>query len=193
MARRRPIHSYLYELGLPISGQLFARRYSPSRSKAGSLILLMSKPMKTLASIVFCTFAFGIASAQDAFIFRPGQSVYIVAVQGNLGDPSLSALDLAAEREIRDGFAKRATFSVAPSLSKADFVFFCVTEYKPNVKAKVLLNVLVLALKPADFESNRADLIKLRDSALWQSTRSARIKVKFKSVMEDFHDFAQKK
>jgi hypothetical protein len=146
-----------------------------------------------LVSFLMLTLLSSVGYAQDRFAFRPQQSVYIVAVQGNLGDPSLSALDLAAEKEIRDGFAKRATFNVAPSLSKADFVFFCITEYKPNVKAKVLLNVLALALKPDDFQNNRADLIKLRDLALWQSTRSAKVRVKFKSVMEDFHEFALKK
>ena len=146
-----------------------------------------------LLSFLMLTLLSSAGYAQDRFEFRPQQSVYIVAVQGNLGDPSLSALDLAAEKEIRDGFAKRDTFNVVPSLSKADFVFFCVTEYKPNVKAKVLLNVLALALKPDDFQNNRSDLVKLRDLALWQSTRSARVKVKFKSVMEDFHEFALKK
>ena len=149
--------------------------------------------MKLIAALTLCILVFPLASAQEGFSFKPEQSVYIVAVQGNLGDPSLSTLDLAAEKEIRNGFTKRATFNVAPSLAKADFVFFCVTEYKPNVKAQVLLNVLALALKPDDFQNNRSDLIKLRDLALWQSTRSARVKVKFKSVMEDFHEFALKK
>lgn len=149
--------------------------------------------MKIVPMLLLGFLCFDVANAQEQFTFHPQQSVYIVAVQGNLGDPSLSTLDLAAEKEIRDGFTKRATFNVASSLSKADFVFFCVTEYKPNVKAKVLLNVLALALKPDDFQANRSDLIKLRDLALWQSTRSARIKVKFKSVMEDFHEFALKK
>jgi hypothetical protein len=137
--------------------------------------------------------SFETSTAQENFRFRLQQSVYIVAVRGNTGDPTLSMLDLAAEKEIRDGFAKRATFKIAPSLSKADFVFFCVTEYKENVKARVLLNVLAIALKPDDFQTNRSDLVKLRDVALWQSTRSARVQVKFKAVMEDFHDFALKK
>lgn len=149
--------------------------------------------MKTILAPLLGLLCLGTSTAQENFTFHAEQSVYIVAVQGNLGDPTLSTLDLAAEKEIRNGFAKRATFNVAPSLSKADFVFFCVTEYKPNVKAQVLLNVLALALKPDDFQNNRADLLKLRDLALWQSTRSARVKVKFKSVMEDFHEFALKK
>jgi hypothetical protein len=137
-------------------------------------------------------FSFG-ARAQDSFTFRPQQSVYVVVVRGNTGDPSLSAIDLAGEKEIRDGFSKRGTFTIASSLSKADFVFFCVTEYKENVKASVLLNVLSMALKPDDFQQNRSDLMKLRDLALWQNTRSARVQVKLKSVMEDFHSFALKK
>ena len=149
--------------------------------------------MKIIALVVFCMLAVGTSAAQESFTFRPQQSVYIVAVRGNIGDPSLSTLDLTAEKEIRDGFEKRAIFKIAPSLSKADFVFFCITEYKENVKAKILLNVLAIALKPDEFQTNRSDLIKLRDLALWQSTRSAKVRVKFKSVMEDFHDFAQKK
>lgn len=109
------------------------------------------------------------------------------------GDPSMSTLDLAAEKDIREGFEKRATFNVVPSLSKADFVFLCITEYKENVKARVLLNVLAIALRPDDFKTNRSDLTQLRDFALWQSARSAKVRVKFKSVMDDFHDFAMKK
>jgi hypothetical protein len=132
------------------------------------------------------------APRQESFSFRAQQSVYIVAVRGNLGDPSLSQLDLASEKEIRDGFKKRGIFKIAPSLSNADFVLLCITEHRENVKAKVLLNVLSIALKPEDFQANRADLIKLRDLALWQNTRSAKARVKLKSVVEDFHDFAVK-
>jgi hypothetical protein len=149
--------------------------------------------MRIAALILFSVLAFDPSTAQERFTFRPQQSVYIVAVRGNTGDPTLSTLDLAAEKDIRDGFTKRATFNIAPSLSKADFVFFCVTEYKENVKARVLLNVLAIALKPDDFRTNRSDLVKLRDVALWQSSSSARVQVKFKSVMEDFHEFALKK
>jgi hypothetical protein len=130
------------------------------------------------------------APRQETFSFPTQQSVYIVAVRGNIGDPSLSTFDLAAEKEIRDSFKKRGIFTIALSLSKADFVFLCITEYRENVKAKVLLNVLSIALKPEDFQPNRADLIKLRNLALWQNTRSAKARVKLKSVMEDFHDFA---
>mgnify|MGYP003286958431 CR=1 FL=1 len=148
--------------------------------------------MKIITLALFCVLSVGRAAAQEGFSFRPQQAVYIVAVRGTIGDPSLSSLDLAAEKEIRDGFKKRGTFNIAPSLSKADFVFLCITEYKENVKAKVLLNVFSLALRPEDFQTNRADLIKLRDLALWQSTRSAKIRVKFKSIMEDFHEFAIK-
>ena len=145
------------------------------------------------ALFLFLLLSFETPAAQDGFTFRPQQSVYVVVVRGNTGDPSLSTLDLAAEKEIRDGFTKRASFTIAPSLSKADFVFFCVTEYRENVKAKVLLNILSLALKPDDFQNNRSDLVKLRDLALWQNTRSARARVQLKSVMEDFHAFALKK
>jgi hypothetical protein len=149
--------------------------------------------MRIAALLLFLALSFETSTAQENFGFRPQQSVYIVAVRGNTGDPTLSMLDLAAEKEIRDGFTKRSAFNVAASLSKADFVFFCVTEYKENVRARVLLNVLAIALKPDDFQTNRSDLVKLRDVALWQSTRSAKVQVKFKSVMEDFHDFALKK
>src|SRR5260370_19018857 len=114
--------------------------------------------------------AAGTSAAQESFAFRPQQSVYIVVVRGNLGDPSLSTLDLAAEKEIRDGFEKRAVFNIAASLSKADFVFLCITEYRDNTKARVLQNVLAVALRPEDFTTNRSDLTKLPDLALCQST-----------------------
>lgn len=149
--------------------------------------------MRIIALTIFCLLAVGTSAAQESFTFQPQQSVYIVAVRGNIGDPSMSTLDLAAEKDIREGFEKRATFHVVPSLSKADFVFLCITEYKENVKARVLLNVLAIALRPDDFKNNRSDLTQLRDFALWQSARSAKVRVKFKSVMADFHDFAMKK
>jgi hypothetical protein len=85
----------------------------------------------------------------------PSQPLRCVAIFSTL---LYQTLDLAAEKEIRDGFKKRGIFTIAPSLSKADFVFLCITEYKENVKAKVLLNVLSMALKPEDFQPNRADL-----------------------------------
>ena len=149
--------------------------------------------MKLIASMILCAFAFSAAAAQDSFAFRPQQSVYIVAVRGNIGDPSLSTLDLAAEKEIREGFKKRRVFNIAPSLSKADFVFLCITEYFDNTNSSLLRNVLAVAVKPDDFQANRSDLTKLRDLALWQSSRSAKVRVKLKSVMEDFHEFSLKK
>ena len=130
---------------------------------------------------------------QDTFAFHSQQSVYIVAVRGNIGEPSLSTLDLAAEKEIRDGFQKRGDFKIASSLSKADFVFLCVTEYMDDTKYSPLRNVLALSLQPNDFQANRSDLTRLRDLALWQSTRSAKIRVKVKSVLSDFHHFALRK
>lgn len=132
--------------------------------------------MKTLASIIFCAFAFGIASAQETFVFQSQQSIYIVAVRGNIGDPSLSSLDLAVEKEIREGFKKRHVFNIAPSLSKADFVFLCITEYLDNTNTSLLRNVLAIAVKPDDFQANRSDLTKLRDLALWQISRSAKVR-----------------
>jgi hypothetical protein len=59
----------------------------------------------------------------------------------------------------RDGFKKRAIFNIAPSLSNADFVFLCITEYKENVKAKVLLNVLFNRIEARRFsiQSSRLD------------------------------------
>jgi hypothetical protein len=128
--------------------------------------------------------------AQDRFTFRPQQSVYIVAVRGNVGDPSLSTLDLATEKEIRDGFTKRAIFNIAPSLSKADFVFLCITEYRNE---RVLQNVLAIALRPDDYQANRSDLIKLRDLALWQTIKSAKgARLMLKPLMNDFHSFVAK-
>ena len=142
--------------------------------------------MKLGLLLTLAVFSLG-ARAQDRFTFRPQQSVYIVAVRGNLGDPSLSTLDLATEKEIRDGFTKRAAFKIAPSLSKADFVFLCITEYRNE---RVLQNVLAIALRPDDYQANRSDITKLRDLAVWQTTKSSRgAALKLKLLMDDFHKF----
>ena len=65
------------------------------------------------------------AARQESFSFRTQQSVYIVAVRGNIGDPSLSTLDLASKRKsgmvlrnvassrLRLHFRKRTLFSFA--------------------------------------------------------------------------------
>ncbi len=143
--------------------------------------------------LVLWVFAAISIAGQQSIPFHAGQSVYIVSVRGNLGDPSLSTLDLATEKELREGFKKRGVFEIAPSLSKADFVFLCVTEYLDDKPSSLLRNVLAIAVKPDDFSANRSDLTRLRDLALWQSSRSAKVRVKLKSVMEDFHDFAAKK
>src|SRR5947208_16941500 len=102
--------------------------------------------MRFVLAILFFMFASGAAATQQTFSFHPRQSVYIVSVRGTLGDPSLSTLDLAAEKEIREGFKKRHTFEIAPSLSKADFVFLCITEYLDG-NPYIFRNVLAVALK----------------------------------------------
>jgi hypothetical protein len=147
--------------------------------------------MRIVSVLLLGFLYFNMSTAQERFTFHPQQSVYIVAVRGNLGDPSLSTLDLATEKEIRDGFTKRAVFNIAPSLSKADFVFICFTEYRNE---RVLQHALALALRPDDFQTNRSDLIKLRDLALWQTTKSSRAgaALKVKTVMDDFHTFVAK-
>ena len=145
----------------------------------------------TLGCALLAATAVAIPAEQETFTFHPQQSVYIVAVRGNLGDPSLSTLDLSTEKKIRDGFTKRAVFNIAPSLSKADFVFLCITEYRNE---RVLQHALALALRPSDFQANRSDLIKLRDLALWQTTKSSRAgaALKLKTVVDDFHTFVAK-
>lgn len=132
-------------------------------------------------------------SAQVPFEFRPQQSVYVVAVRGTTEAPFLAAHDLEAAREISEGFKKRGVFTIASSPSKADFVFVCITEYLDLTNGPFLRNVRTIVLKPNDFVANRSDLNKMLDLALWQNTRSAKVRVRLKSVMNDFHNFALKK
>jgi hypothetical protein len=79
----------------------------------------------------------------------------------------------------------------APSLSKADFVFLCITEYRNE---RVLQNVLAIALRPDDYQANRSDLIKLRDLALWQTMKSSSngARLKLKPLIDEFHTFVAK-
>ena len=60
-----------------------------------------------IAVLVFLALGDNVGATQDAFEFHSLQSVFIVAVGGNTSDPSLSAPDLAADREISEGFKKR--------------------------------------------------------------------------------------
>ena len=147
--------------------------------------------MKLLTLLLLLTVCAAVSAQTPTFTFRPQQSVYIVAVRGTVGDPSLSTLDLATENEIKDGFTKRAVFNIAPSLSKADFVFLCITEYRNE---RVLRNVLAVVLRPDDYQANRSDLVKLRDVALWQTSKSSTngARLKLKPLMEEFHAFAAK-
>ena len=134
-----------------------------------------------------------VSATQIPFEFRPQQSVYIVAVRGHNAGPFLSAHDLEADREITAGFKKRGIFTIAPSPSKADFVFVCITEYVALTTGTYLKSVRTVVLKPDDFVANRSDLNKMLELALWQNTRSAKVRVKLKSVLNDFHNFALKK
>jgi hypothetical protein len=52
--------------------------------------------MRIVGLLLLCILSFETSIAQDRFVFRPQQSVYIVAVRGNIGDPSLSTLDLVS-------------------------------------------------------------------------------------------------
>jgi hypothetical protein len=152
----------------------------------------------TNARLVFGIFAIllsavNVSATQVPFEFRPQQSVYIVAVHGKTEAPSLSAHDLNADREISAGFKKRGVFTLAPSPSKADFVFVCITEYLDLTTGTYLKSVRTVVLKPNDYAAHRSDLNKMLEVALWQNTRSAIARVKLKSVLNDFHSFALKK
>ncbi|HMF56729.1 MAG TPA: hypothetical protein VK619_10335 [Pyrinomonadaceae bacterium] len=115
----------------------------------------------------------------------PGQSVYIVALQSNSADISFTSLDLTTEREIKNGFKKRGVYKVVPSLNEADFVFFIIVQYDDS--HTLIKNILALAVSREQYIRNKNDLAQLRNSAFWQSDRAARVRVKLKSVLEDFH------
>jgi hypothetical protein len=107
--------------------------------------------------------------------------------------------DVPVEKEITAGFEKRRAFRIASSPSTADFVFLCITDYYNDTNSNLLLGVFAVALKPSDFMVNHSDLArmlaptKIMSFALWQKTRLAKVRVRLKSVMNDFHDSALKR
>jgi hypothetical protein len=163
-------------------------------------------PPLLVAVLAILVVGMGVSASQVTFAFHPQQSVYIVAVRGRSGYPWMSTLgsstwrhDLPVEKEIRKGFEKRGVFKIASSPLTADFVFLCITDYYKDSSTVLLDGVFAVALKPGDFMKSHSELARMLgpervlDFALWQKTRLASLRVKLKSVMNDFHDFALKK
>jgi len=112
-----------------------------------------------------------LARAQD---FKPGQSVYVVAVKSN-GQP-----DLATESKLKEEFQKQKAFKVATSLQSADLVFLMYVEYEYNqlaaggvgIGSEDIKSVAAFVVPPAIYTEHKANLDSLRDKALWQISQN---------------------
>ena len=82
------------------------------------------KPQSLFSLIALLIFSV-VAFAQEP-AFKPGQTVYVVALK------SSGQMDLATERKLKDEFERQKAFTVATSLQSADFVFLMLVEYEYN-------------------------------------------------------------
>jgi hypothetical protein len=109
-----------------------------------------------------------VSAAQVDFTFHSQQSVFVVALRGHSGDPWMFTLksstwkhDFPAEQEIRKRFEKRGVFQIASSITTADFVFLCITDYYKESSTKLLDGVFAVALKPSDFMVDHSELARM--------------------------------
>jgi len=113
---------------------------------------------------------FSVAAFAQEPAFKPGQTVYVVAVK------SSGQMDLATERKLKDEFEKQKAFKVATSLQSSDFVFLMLVEYEYNqtfvsgigVGSEDIKSVAAFAVSPDAYTQHKADLSTLRDKAQWQ-------------------------
>jgi hypothetical protein len=125
--------------------------------------------------------------------FKPGQSVYIVAMKSSCG------LDLEQERLLRLGFLEKYVFKVAPSLQAADFVFLVYLDYGVSVSespfegrtsgSDYIKSITAFAVSPATYTQFKSDPHLLRDEALWKLPRGLHYTApkKLQDVLREFH------
>lgn len=121
--------------------------------------------------------------------FKPGQSVYIVAMKSNCSP------DFDIEFKLKEEFEKQKIFKVATSLQSADFVFLMYLDYGVNVSGggstfvsgfDHIKNVTAFAVSPATYTQFKSDLYSLRDEALWKWISREHI-IKYKGVVQRFN------
>ena len=97
------------------------------------------------------------------FKFAKDQRVYIVAVNSNSRDASVTKADLGLERAAKDQFKKRKAFRIASTIRDADLVFFVVLDLYSQT------DEVALVVLPSDYQNANGNLDALRNAALWQS------------------------
>ena len=88
-------------------------------------------PLLLVSSLAF-------SGGHPNFTFKPGQSVYVVALSAKSSDMSLSYPSLRLERKAREQFVKLGVFRTVSSLADADFVFVVLRRARPSSPARGL-------------------------------------------------------
>jgi hypothetical protein len=128
--------------------------------------------------------------------FKPGQSVYIVAMKSSCSP------DFEQERVLRDGFQKENVLKVATSLQSADFVFLVYLDYGVRVSSSFgdasgsdyIKSITALAVSPATYTQFKSDPYLLRDEALWKIPKGFHYTApkKLNDVLRGFHQDIKK-
>jgi hypothetical protein len=102
---------------------------------------------------------------QTQFTFRSEQSVYIIGLSATHADLSQAKVDLEIERKASDEFKSQKEFKIAKALNQADFVFLALVD-----RDSEKIDELALALLPKYYLEHRADLVELKNHALWSDS-----------------------
>jgi hypothetical protein len=141
--------------------------------------------------LIFATMADGVdGQPQDPtqpLPFKPGQSVYIVAMKSNCSP------DFRSESVLKEEFEKQKVFGIATSLQSADFVFVVYLDYEAYNGTDYLGSVTAFAVSPTTYTRFKSDPYNLRDEALWRSRTTKGFPKKVEPIVKMFHEDILKK
>jgi hypothetical protein len=132
----------------------------------------------------------------DQGAFRPGQSVYAVALRSDSG-----GIDLAVESKVKKEFEKQKKFKVAASLTGADYVFLVLAEHDSysagvagvSTAQNYLKSAFALVVSAGDYTEHKGNLEKLREVALWRGDSNAKMREASPAkLVQEFHKQIQK-
>jgi hypothetical protein len=119
--------------------------------------------------------------------FKPGQSVYVVAMESNCSP------DFTSESVLKEEFEKQKVFGIAKSLQSADFVFVVYLNYTAYNGTDYLGRVTAFAVSPTAYTRFKSDPYNLRDEALWRSRTTKGFPQKVEPIVKMFHEDILKK
>ena len=104
------------------------------------------------------------APPSPAFKFTKEQKVYVVAVDADSRNISVTKADLELERLAKTQFKKRKVFRLANTIREADFVFFVMLDTSSSRTDEI-----AVVITPSAYLAANGNIEALRNAALWQS------------------------